>query len=132
MKPAYLYLSSLFVAILYIYLLAIQYVRGDHAQSNVDFNYHNYDQLTAMLRNYNQSYPHLTQLYSVGKSVQGEPQLSLSLARLFHETKAVSLLEVADNNLLAVSHATKTTRDNERQRAATCNYIIIFNVAFYN
>lgn len=71
MKPAYLYLSSMFVAILYIYLLAIQYVRGDHTQSNVEFTYHNYDQMTAMLHNYNNTYPHLTQLYSIGKSVQG-------------------------------------------------------------
>lgn len=72
MKTAHWYLSTLCVAILYIYLLAIKYVRGDvYYQSGVDFSYHNYDSMTAILRNYSTRYPELSQLYSIGKSVQG-------------------------------------------------------------
>lgn len=71
MRPAVWYLSSMFVAILYIYLLAIQYVRGDIHQSGVDFGYHNYDQMTSMLRNFTTRYPDLSQLYSIGSSSQG-------------------------------------------------------------
>ncbi|KAI1292121.1 Carboxypeptidase M [Halotydeus destructor] len=70
MKPAMWYMSTLFVAILYIYLLAIQYVRGDHeVRGAIDFNYHNHAEMTRILRNYSSRYPDLTQLYSIGKTV---------------------------------------------------------------
>lgn len=39
--------------------------------SNLDFNYHNYDQFTLVLKNYSQWYPTKTYLYSIGQSVQG-------------------------------------------------------------
>ena len=69
MKTLHWYISGLFIALLYIYLLAVQYVRG--ASSNIDFNYHNHDEMTSILNNLNQQYPDLTALYSVGKSVEG-------------------------------------------------------------
>lgn len=93
MRPAFLYMSSLFVAILYIYLLAVQYVRGDHTQSNVDFNYHNYDQLTSLLYKYNTTYPHLTQLYTIGKSAQGEKLPELHYAT--HDFAKVYLMRIS-------------------------------------
>lgn len=37
----------------------------------IEFNYHNYDQLTKFLRTTTAKYPTLTALYSIGKSVQG-------------------------------------------------------------
>lgn len=69
MKTLHWYISGLFIALLYVYLLAVQYVRG--ASSNIDFNYHNHEEMTSILNNLNQQYPDLTALYSVGKSVEG-------------------------------------------------------------
>lgn len=37
----------------------------------INFNYHNYDQMTKFLRATTSRYPSLTALYSIGKSVQG-------------------------------------------------------------
>ena len=37
----------------------------------LDFTYHNYSQLTGFLRDVSVHYPHLTHLYSIGKSVAG-------------------------------------------------------------
>lgn len=37
----------------------------------MDFNYHNYDQMTRFLRATTAKFPGLTALYSIGKSVQG-------------------------------------------------------------
>lgn len=37
----------------------------------LDYNYHNFEQLTKYLRTVNAQYPSLTALYSIGKSVQG-------------------------------------------------------------
>lgn len=37
----------------------------------LDFNYHNYDQMTTFLRQTSAKFPSLTALYSIGKSVQG-------------------------------------------------------------
>ncbi|KAK7861923.1 hypothetical protein R5R35_009385 [Gryllus longicercus] len=37
----------------------------------IDFRYHDYDQLTKFLRTTSTRFPHLTALYSIGKSVQG-------------------------------------------------------------
>ena len=39
--------------------------------SLLDFNYHNYDELTAYLRNIQAAYPQLASLYSIGQSVEG-------------------------------------------------------------
>lgn len=72
MKTLHWWISGLFIALLYIYLLAVQYVRG--VSSNIDFNYHNHDEMTSILNNLNQQYPDLTALYSVGKSVEGRYQ----------------------------------------------------------
>ncbi|XP_071445439.1 carboxypeptidase D-like isoform X2 [Hetaerina americana] len=38
---------------------------------DIDFTYHNYDALTRFLRATSSRFPHLTALYSIGKSVQG-------------------------------------------------------------
>ncbi|GIY02022.1 carboxypeptidase M [Caerostris darwini] len=38
---------------------------------NVEFTYHNFPQMTAVLRQLANEYPELTKLYSIGKSVQG-------------------------------------------------------------
>lgn len=38
----------------------------------LDFQYHDHDQLTRYLRAVSAKYPALTALYSIGKSVQGE------------------------------------------------------------
>lgn len=38
----------------------------------VDFKYHNYDQMTKVLRQITARYPSSTALYSIGKSVQGK------------------------------------------------------------
>ena len=37
----------------------------------LDFNYHNYDQMTDWLKQFSAAYSNLTALYSIGKSVQG-------------------------------------------------------------
>ena len=75
------------VTLFYIYLLAVQHVRGEtvfsspaaslvpvsgSSQIKVDHVYHSYDSLTRYLHDVNQKFPHLTYLYSVGKSTQGE------------------------------------------------------------
>ena len=39
---------------------------------SLDFNYHSHEQLEAFLTQAHASYPHLTSLYSIGKSVQGQ------------------------------------------------------------
>ena len=71
MKTMYWYVSGLFIALMYIYLLAVQYVRGD-AGASVDFSYHNHDSMTTILYNLSAKYPDLCRLYSIGKSVQGK------------------------------------------------------------
>lgn len=69
MKTMYWYASGLFITLMYIYLLAVQYVRGD--AGDIDFNYHNHESMTAILYNLSTKYPELCRLYSIGKSVQG-------------------------------------------------------------
>lgn len=85
MKTGYWFITSMLVAVLYIYLLAVKHVRGATTNTyfpresldpnpnslQVDFKYHRYDELTAFLHKVNRLYPHLTYLYSIGKSVQG-------------------------------------------------------------
>jgi len=39
---------------------------------SLDFNYHSHEQLEAFLNQARAAYPHLTSLYSIGKSVQGQ------------------------------------------------------------
>ena len=43
----------------------------DDSQRNIDFVYHNHDEMTQFLRATTARYPNLTALYSIGKSVQG-------------------------------------------------------------
>ena len=45
--------------------------------SDVDFNYHNSAQLEAFLKNEVRKYPEITNLYSIGKSVQGNKSIML-------------------------------------------------------
>ncbi|RWS24665.1 Csa-PI kinase-like protein [Leptotrombidium deliense] len=77
MRTAYWFVSTLFVAVLYIYLLAINFVRG----VKIDFNYHNYDSMTNILRDINTAYPDITHLYSIGRSVQGRELWVLMLTK---------------------------------------------------
>lgn len=76
MKPAYWYVSMLVVAFLYIYLSAIQIVRGVTLGNtnglNLAFKYHNYEEMTTILRDISRTYSNLTAMYSIGRSVQGE------------------------------------------------------------
>jgi hypothetical protein len=67
MKPAYWYMSAMFVAIFIIYLTAVKYVRG----IEVELTYHDYPSMTALLNNFSANHPDLAHLYSIGKSVQG-------------------------------------------------------------
>jgi len=85
MKTGHWFISSMLIAILYVYLLAIKHVRGASANTyfprnaieqpknpiSIDFKYHRYDELTALLHKINRQYPHLTYLYSIGKSTKG-------------------------------------------------------------
>ena len=47
---------------------------------SLDFNYHNHDSLTALLRNYTNNYPNKAFLYSIGKSVQNRDLWVLALS----------------------------------------------------
>ena len=39
---------------------------------NLNFTYHNFDELTLYLRDVAETYPDITHLYSIGKSVEGK------------------------------------------------------------
>ena len=42
------------------------------AQSvSVDFTYHSYENMTKILKSFNQNFPNKTYLYSIGKTVEG-------------------------------------------------------------
>ncbi|XP_037803670.1 carboxypeptidase M-like isoform X4 [Penaeus monodon] len=94
MKPAVWYMMMIIVGFFYVYLTAIQYIRGQELDdppsnylpqydpqyfdenlfsptSSLDFEYHDYTSMTAFLRAMSATYPNLTALYSIGKSVQG-------------------------------------------------------------
>ena len=52
-------------------ILAIAFLVTEAALRPIESDrYHNYDALTELLRDYAKAYPHITQLFSVGKSVQ--------------------------------------------------------------
>ena len=59
------------------------------AKVNLRFNYHNYTALTAFLNDVAAAYPQLTQLYSIGKSVQGYPFHSIQIEVALIELKLV-------------------------------------------
>ncbi|XP_045121741.1 carboxypeptidase D-like isoform X5 [Portunus trituberculatus] len=94
MKPAMWYLMMIVVGFFYVYLTAIQYIRGQTVHeppsnylkqydpqyfdeslispsNTLTFEYHNYTSMTDFLRAMSATYPNLTALYSIGKSVQG-------------------------------------------------------------
>jgi len=54
------------------------------AKVNLRFNYHNYTALTAFLNDVAAAYPQLTQLYSIGKSVQGRELWVLAVSSTPH------------------------------------------------
>ncbi|XP_053203498.1 carboxypeptidase D-like isoform X2 [Panonychus citri] len=61
--------SCAFVLPLVIHLLAsFNFVQSE---TTINFDYHNYDEMTMILNDINRNYPQLTSLYSIGKSVQG-------------------------------------------------------------
>ena len=47
---------------------------------SLDFNYHNYTQLTQVLQKYANTYPTKTYLYSIGQSVMGRQLWVLALS----------------------------------------------------
>lgn len=47
----------------------LDFVNEDYS---LDYNYHNYEQMTKFLRSTGSRFPRLTALYSIGKSVQGK------------------------------------------------------------
>ena len=67
MKPSYWCVSAMFVAIFFIYLSAVKFVRGEE----VELTYHDYTSMTAILNTFSAKHPDLAHLYSIGKSVQG-------------------------------------------------------------
>lgn len=90
MRLSQVLMWALSTMLLLVYLMAIEMVRGEaimsHYPSNgflarssgihvphtsVDFNYHNHQAVEAIMRGFAADYPHLAQMYSVGKSVQG-------------------------------------------------------------
>ena len=80
MKPAYWYVSMLVIAFLYIYLTAIQLVRGMQPFDDgldLPFRYHGYEEMTAILKDISRVQNNLSALYSIGKSVQGKRRLLL-------------------------------------------------------
>ena len=90
MRLSYVVMWSMFTTVFIVYLMAIKMVRGNYITGNyitparsfdsfatrqtelVDFNYHSYQSMEALLRKFADMYPHLCQLYSIGKSAQGE------------------------------------------------------------
>ncbi|KAF2367487.1 Peptidase M14 carboxypeptidase A [Trinorchestia longiramus] len=97
MKPAVWYLTMIIVGFFYIYVTAIQYIKGQEtgaadglqqtyvhqydpqyyderlfeSNGSLDFTYHNHKEMTSFLRSVAATYPNLTALYSIGKSAQG-------------------------------------------------------------
>ncbi|XP_068218391.1 LOW QUALITY PROTEIN: carboxypeptidase D-like [Palaemon carinicauda] len=94
MKPAMWYLMMIVVGFFYVYLTAIQYIRGQEVReppsnylpqydpqyydenlinpsTSLEFAYHDYVSMTSFLRSMSATYPNLTALYSIGKSIQG-------------------------------------------------------------
>jgi hypothetical protein len=51
-----------------------------HLNCKLDFNYHNYTQLTKVLQQYANTYPTKTYLYSIGQSVMGRQLWVLALS----------------------------------------------------
>lgn len=77
MKPAYWYMTGVMTLVFFIYMSAIQYVRG----YQLDYVYHNHDEMTDLLHNISRTYPNFAELYSVGKSVQGRDLWVLAVTR---------------------------------------------------
>ncbi|XP_054154914.1 carboxypeptidase M-like [Oppia nitens] len=77
MRPAYWCMSVMFVTLLFIYLTAIKLIRGQE----IDNTYHDYTAMTDLLKTYSQTYPHLTHLYTIGKSIQGRELWVLLLSK---------------------------------------------------
>jgi len=91
MKSALWYTSTLVVVFVYLYVYLVQFVRGEELAARsqlpplrrivqdprppppqqLDFNYHNYEEMTTWLKQFSAVYTNLTALYSIGKSVQG-------------------------------------------------------------
>lgn len=92
MKPAIWYLTMIIIGFFYIYVTAIQYIKGQETGDvqqayvhqydpqyydenlfrggSLDFKYHDHEEMTSFMRSVAATYPNLTALYSIGKSVQ--------------------------------------------------------------
>lgn len=87
MRLSYVFMWTVFTTVFLVYLTAIKMVRGNYITGNyvmnprsfdfapkgglVDFNYHSFQAVETLLRKFADTYPHLCQLYSIGKSAQG-------------------------------------------------------------
>ncbi|CAG2188820.1 CPM [Mytilus edulis] len=60
----------------------IVFVSLCHVTSSLDFQYHNYQDLTNYLTNMSNTYPDLTHLYSIGKTVQKRDLHVLAIGKL--------------------------------------------------
>ncbi|XP_063448603.1 carboxypeptidase D-like [Mytilus trossulus] len=60
----------------------IVFVSLCHVTSSLDFQYHNYQDLTNYLKNMSNTYPDLTHLYSIGKTVQKRDLHVLAIGKL--------------------------------------------------
>ncbi|XP_035210647.1 carboxypeptidase M-like isoform X1 [Stegodyphus dumicola] len=81
MKPAVWYLSAFVIILFYLYLSAVQYVRG----VQIDYTYHNYEQMTKLLQDISREHPDFALLYSIGKSVQGRELWVMVVSRYPNE-----------------------------------------------
>ena len=53
----------------------------------IDFAYHNFNQMTELLKNVSARFPDLVHLYSLGNSVQGRPLWAVMVSRNVRENK---------------------------------------------
>lgn len=55
----------------FLVVLFINHITSSLAVDSVGFNYHNYDNLTRVMKSFAEKFPDKTYLYSIGKSVEG-------------------------------------------------------------
>jgi carboxypeptidase M len=69
---------NIYCRLLVVSLLLV--VDGNNVNSLIDFKYHNYVELTSLLKSYANKFPNQTHLYSIGKSVQGRELWAMAIA----------------------------------------------------
>lgn len=66
----------------------------DNGRPDLEFRYHDHDQMTRYLRAVSARYPALTALYSIGKSVQGILSLCTAALRFSEMVKSLRLKQL--------------------------------------